>query len=88
MGTHRSYQTDLILYFFLISLISLIYRNNLEKSLDAQVQHITFNEFLPRVLGRDQLATFGLDLSPGYYEKYDPQCSVQTFNEFSSAAFR
>jgi peroxidase len=52
------------------------------------VQHITFNEFLPRVLGRDQLATFGLDLSPGYYEKYDPQCSVQTFNEFSSAAFR
>ncbi len=68
--------------------ISRIYRNNLEKSLGAQVQHITFNEFLPRVLGRDQLATFGLDLSPGYYEKYDPQCSVQTFNEFSSAAFR
>jgi peroxidase len=68
--------------------ISRIYRNNVENFRGVQVQHITFNEFLPRVLGRDQLATFGLDLSPGYYEKYDPQCSVQTFNEFSSAAFR
>jgi hypothetical protein len=54
----------------------------------AQIQHITFNEFLPRVLGRGQLATFGLDLSPGYYDNYDPDCSSQIFNEFSAAAFR
>ncbi len=54
----------------------------------GQVQHITFNEFLPRVLGRNQLATFGLDLSPGYYDKYDPQCSAQIFTEFATAAFR
>jgi len=59
------------------------------KIVGALIQHITYNEFLPRVLGRRQLAQFELDLQKtGYYNGYRPYCSDIIFNEFASAAFR
>jgi len=55
----------------------------------AEVQHITYNEFLPRVLGRNNLKAFDLDLlTSSYYYDYDEECSATSFNEFATAAFR
>jgi len=55
----------------------------------AEIQHITYNEFLPRVLGRNNLKAFDLDLlTSSYYFDYDEECSATTFNEFATAAFR
>ena len=55
----------------------------------AQIQHITYNEFLPRVLGSNSLERYDLDLqTSGYYSDYNKSCSATTFNEFSTAAFR
>ena len=55
----------------------------------AQIQHITYNEYLPRVLGPYGLGNFDLDLlTYGYYSGYNSSCSATTFNEFSTAAFR
>jgi len=55
----------------------------------AEVQHITYNEFLPRVMGLNNLKLFDLDLEQsGYYFGYEDSCSATTFTEFASAAFR
>ena len=55
----------------------------------AIVQHVTYSEFLPRVLGRDVVEEFDLGLQErGYYDEYDPTCSTGVLNEFSTAAFR
>jgi len=55
----------------------------------ALIQHITYSEFLPRVLGGHVLDGFGLRLLPsGYYQGYDSDCSAAIFNEFATAAFR
>ena len=52
-------------------------------------QHITFNEFLPRVLGSKLITQFGLKLSELYDDNvYDGTCSTAVFNEFATAAFR
>ena len=55
----------------------------------AILQHITFAEFLPRILGPDTMDRFNLNLHQlGYYKDYSPNCSTAVFNEFSAAAFR
>merc|ERR550534_2891652 len=55
----------------------------------AMVQHITYNEFLPRVLGSKSMNRFSLNLKRfGYSLKYDPKCSAAILTEFSSAAYR
>jgi len=54
----------------------------------AQIQHVTYNEFVPRVIGRATLRTFDLNLRTSYYYDYDDKCSANTFNEFATAAFR
>ena len=55
----------------------------------AIIQHVTFSEFLPRVLGRKIMDEFELSIQErGYFEKYDASCSTGVFNEFSTAAFR
>lgn len=55
----------------------------------AMVQHITFREFLPLVLGREVCKLFDLELLPsGYYQKYDLKANPTIANAFSAAAFR
>jgi hypothetical protein len=55
----------------------------------ALVQHVTYAEFLPRVLGRRQARLYGLGPGPGaYFRGYNAQCSADIYNEFATAAFR
>uniref|UniRef100_A0A1B0FN29 Uncharacterized protein n=1 Tax=Glossina morsitans morsitans TaxID=37546 RepID=A0A1B0FN29_GLOMM len=55
----------------------------------AQMQHVTYNEFLPRILSWNAVNLYGLKLLPqGYYKDYNPSCSPIVFNEFATAAFR
>ncbi|GBP71459.1 Chorion peroxidase [Eumeta japonica] len=55
----------------------------------AMLQHITYNEFLPIVLGTEVMRLF--DLEPqrkGYYRGYDPKTDPNPASSFGSAAFR
>ncbi|OQR79603.1 hypothetical protein BIW11_05623 [Tropilaelaps mercedesae] len=55
----------------------------------AEIQQITFGEFLPRILGRITMDRFELNLaSDGYSHAYDPEVDPSIWNEFSTAAFR
>jgi len=55
----------------------------------AMIQHITYREFLPLVLGREVTQLFDLELLPtGYYSGYDPKTNPTIANSFSAAAFR
>ena len=60
------------------------------KIVSAINQHITFNEFLPRILGKHFMSVFGCSLEKGgsYFKGYDTQCSAAILNEFSTAAYR
>lgn len=53
------------------------------------MQHITWNEFIPRVLGWNAVNLYELNLLPeGYYRGYDDSCNPTILNEFATAAFR
>ncbi|XP_055327659.1 uncharacterized protein LOC129580922 [Paramacrobiotus metropolitanus] len=55
----------------------------------AVLQHISFNEYFPRILG--EALTQAVDLRSrrsSYYTNYDPNCDATLVNEFSAAAFR
>ncbi|KAL3272932.1 hypothetical protein HHI36_014391 [Cryptolaemus montrouzieri] len=55
----------------------------------AENQHITYNEFLPRLLSWNAMNLYGLKLLPqGYYKEYNPNCNPSILNEFAAAAFR
>lgn len=55
----------------------------------AMLQHITYNEFLPRILGWNAVSLYGLKLLPqGYYKEYSPTCNPSVLNEFATAAYR
>lgn len=55
----------------------------------ASFQHITFNEFLPVLLGRDKMHKYGLDLvAKGYYEGYDPKINAAIRLGFQAGAYR
>ena len=55
----------------------------------AQIQHVTYNEFLPILLGPDVMKQAGLTLlKSGYYEGYDPELEATVSNEFATAGFR
>ncbi|KAG8258755.1 peroxidase activity protein [Homalodisca vitripennis] len=55
----------------------------------AEIQHITFNEFLPIILGKDVMEKFGLMLQKeGYWDGYDPNVNPNIIAAFSAAAFR
>lgn len=57
--------------------------------LSAMLQHITYNEFLPRILGWNAVSLYGLKLlSQGYYHEYSGDCNPSIVNEFAAAAFR
>merc|ERR1712117_144206 len=55
----------------------------------AENQHVTYNEWLPIVLGTDYMAE--LDILPvtyGYNTKYDSKINPNILNSFAAAAFR
>ncbi|XP_053999872.1 uncharacterized protein LOC128887698 [Hylaeus anthracinus] len=55
----------------------------------ALMQHITYNEFLPRILGWNAVTLYGLKLLPqGYYKEYSPTCNPSVLTEFATAAYR
>lgn len=55
----------------------------------AMIQHITYHEFLPLVLGREVMQLFDLKVrQTGFYDGYDPKVNPTVANAFSTAAFR
>ncbi|KAH8388504.1 hypothetical protein KR093_008024, partial [Drosophila rubida] len=55
----------------------------------AIVQHITFNEFLPILLGKEVMEKFGLVLQKdGYWDGYDSNVNPGIIDSFAGAAFR
>ncbi|CAB3409038.1 unnamed protein product [Caenorhabditis bovis] len=55
----------------------------------AQLQNIIFKEWLPVVLGCENMEKFGLmPQSTGYFEEYDDKCDPTISQEMSTAAFR
>ncbi|XP_075210101.1 salivary peroxidase/catechol oxidase-like [Lycorma delicatula] len=55
----------------------------------AVVQHITYAEFLPRLLGPTAMERYGLNLKyEGYSNDYDPEVDVSIPASFATAAFR
>ncbi|CAH0719647.1 unnamed protein product, partial [Brenthis ino] len=59
------------------------------KIVGAMIQHITYREFLPIVLGTEVMRLFDLDLvQKGYYRGYNPKTNASPASSFGSAAFR
>ena len=59
------------------------------KIMGATTQHITYNEFLPRIIGLNAMNLYDLRVrTEGYSNDYDPTCNPSIFNEFATAAFR
>ncbi|CAC5377039.1 PXDN [Mytilus coruscus] len=59
------------------------------KIIGAMIQHVTYNEYLPHILGDQQM--IDLNLKPkasGYFTGYDQTTKPQVRNGFSAAAFR
>jgi peroxidase len=55
----------------------------------AQAQHITYNEWLPIVIGRSKMQELGLvPLQQGFSNDYDKNLNPSISNEFVGAAFR
>ncbi|XP_032795230.2 peroxidase [Daphnia magna] len=55
----------------------------------AQMQHITYNEWLPIVIGKSKMQQLGLlPLHNGFSRDYDAKVNPSIVNEFAGAAFR
>lgn len=55
----------------------------------AILQHITYNEYLPLIIGKDTLVRFDLQTREGDYSRdYDAAINPAATNEFVGAAFR
>ncbi|KAB7494883.1 Chorion peroxidase [Armadillidium nasatum] len=55
----------------------------------AQVQHITYSEWLPIIIGPSLMNKLGINvLRNGYRNSYDPSVDPRIASEFSTAAFR
>ncbi|XP_053605798.1 chorion peroxidase [Plodia interpunctella] len=54
----------------------------------AQFQHIIYNEFLPLLIGPTLAQSFGLTPSQGYSSSYDARVNPSLTAEFSTAAMR
>ena len=52
----------------------------------AEIQHITYNEFLPTLLGQKLMDTFELTLkSNGYHMAYNDELPMTTLNSVANA---
>ncbi|KAL4710840.1 hypothetical protein ACJJTC_016124 [Scirpophaga incertulas] len=59
------------------------------KIVGAMIQHITYREFLPIVLGPDVVTLFELEpRKKGYFKEYNPKVNPNPASSFGSAAFR
>lgn len=59
------------------------------KIIGALIQHITYREFLPIILGAEVMRLFDLNLvKKGYYKGYNSKVNPSPANAFSAAAFR
>ncbi|XP_055904211.1 chorion peroxidase [Eupeodes corollae] len=59
------------------------------KIIGAQMQHITYNEFLPILLGKKLATKIGITSDPrSNVDTYDPKVDASIANNFASAAFR
>ncbi|XP_044759009.1 uncharacterized protein LOC123316826 [Coccinella septempunctata] len=59
------------------------------KIVGALIQHITFREFLPIVVGPEVMDSFELNLNrKGFYNGYDERVNPSIANSFGTAAFR
>jgi len=55
----------------------------------AMIQHITYNEFLPKLLGKSTMKKYGLELSAqGFSNSYDQDADITVPAAFGAAAFR
>lgn len=55
----------------------------------AEMQHIVYNEFLPLILGNRMMKRFDLEVQKaGFFNKYDATLDPTIFNEFATAAYR
>ena len=55
----------------------------------AEIQHITYNEWLPIVLGRKVMKLFNILPKPfGFTKDYNPRVNPNILNEFATAAYR
>lgn len=55
----------------------------------AQLQHITYNEFVPYVLGEEVIDRYGLRLlTDGYFDKYDMKVNPSVENAVANAVFQ
>ena len=55
----------------------------------AELQHITYNEYLPKILNKEYLIRYGLLSRPfGHDNTYDHRVDPRTFNSFGAAVFR
>jgi peroxidase len=55
----------------------------------AEIQHITYQEWLPLVIGEQAMKRFSLEINPdGYSNDYDEEINPSMTNEFTGAALR
>eukprot|EP00092_Neocalanus_flemingeri_P012666 GFUD01013650.1.p1 GENE.GFUD01013650.1~~GFUD01013650.1.p1 ORF type:complete len:825 (+),score=137.26 GFUD01013650.1:131-2605(+) len=60
-----------------------------KRFVNAEYQHIIYNEWLPTVIGKQYMNLYGLfPLSSGYSNDYDTSFDPRITNEFATAAFR
>ncbi|CAD5209813.1 unnamed protein product [Bursaphelenchus okinawaensis] len=59
------------------------------KIVAAMFQHIVYDEYLPKLLGRRYMEKYDLSTKKnGYYREYDDSCDASISHPFATAAFR
>ncbi|XP_055322112.1 chorion peroxidase [Sitodiplosis mosellana] len=60
-----------------------------KRIVEAEIQHIVYNEWLPKVVGTETMQRFGLSIrETGYSDDYNPDVNACITSEFSTAAQR